>query len=92
MAIGREKTSVLGQLLHLSKIRPATAQRVKFAYRRIGTDQRALRRGQNRRNQTLRNLPRSVRSEFHFGHAYQPVRTERQLRPRELACIAGAHP
>ncbi len=55
-------------------------------------DQRGLRDRQDRRHQALPGLPPPVRLRLHLGHADQPVRAGRQLRPRELARAAGADP
>ena len=51
-----------------------------------------VRPGQDRRNQAVPGLPRAIRRRFHLGHAHQPVRAQRQLRPGEQPRAAGADP
>ena len=55
-------------------------------------DQRAVRDRQDRRHQAVPGLPQAVRLRLHLGDADEPLRPERQLRPRELARAAGADP
>ena len=45
----------------------------------------ALRAGQDRRHQAVRGLPQPVRRRLLLGHAHQPLRPGRQLRPRRSA-------
>ena len=51
-------------------------------HRTAGAHQRAVRGGQDRRHPPVRDLSGPVRVQLHLGHAHQPLRPRRQLRPR----------
>ncbi len=53
-------------------------------------DQRVLRPGQDRRHQAVPVVPPPVRLQLHLGHAHQPLRAERQLRPRRRSHVLPA--
>ena len=55
------------------------------AHRPAGADQRVVRDRQDRRHQAVPGLPPPVRLRLHLGDADQPLRAERQLRPRRAA-------
>ena len=55
-------------------------------------DERAVRDRQDRRHQALPGLPQAVRLRLHLRDADEPLRAQRQLRPRQLARAAGADP
>ncbi len=48
-------------------------------------DQRGVRDREDRRHQAVPVVPPPVRRQLHLGHADEPVRPERQLRPRRRA-------
>jgi hypothetical protein len=58
----------------------------------LGADQRALRHRQDRRHQAVRKLQPAVRATVFLGDADQPLRPQRQLRPGQQPCAAGADP
>ena len=78
------------QLVHLPPRVPAADHRGGPAHRAARAHQRGVRRRQDLRHQALPGLPRAVRLRLHLGHAHQPLRPERQLRPHRLARAAGA--
>ena len=82
--------TVPGQHVHLSARVSPTDERGVPAHRPAGIHQRAVRHRQDRRTQTLRKLQPAVRHQFHLGDADQPVRSERQFRPGEVARAARA--
>ena len=53
---------------------------------RARTNERAVRDREDRRHQALPVLSASVRLQLHLSHADQPVRAQRQLRPRVEPC------
>ena len=55
------------------------------AHRAARADQRVVRHRQDRRHQAVPGLPPAVRLRLHLGDADQPLRPERQLRPRPAA-------
>ena len=86
----RAAPDVPGLELHLPARLPATDQGGVPADRPAGGHQRALRHCQDRRREAVRKLPAAIRSAVHQRDADQPVRAERQLRPGQQPCAAGA--
>ena len=78
--------------LHLPAARAAADPGGGAADRSARAHQRVLRHRQDRRHQAVPGLPPPVRLQCHLADADQPVRSRRQLRPRELARAARADP
>ena len=63
----------------------AADHRGAAAHRTARADQRGVRDRQDRRHQALPGVPPAVRLRLHLGDADEPLRAERQLRPRRRA-------
>ena len=79
--VGVTKLLYLGQLVHLPAPRPPADHRGPAPHRPARADQRGVRPRQDHRHQAVRGLPPAVRLQLHLGHAHQPLRARRQLRP-----------
>ena len=64
--------------------------RGRAAHRPARADQRVVRDREDRRHQAVPGVPRAVRLRLHLGDADQPVRPERQLRPRPVGHVLPA--
>jgi multidrug efflux pump subunit AcrB len=72
--------SVPGQQLHLSARLPTTHSRGISPHGTVGTDERSLRRRQNRRHKNVRKLQQAIWDEFFFGDADESLRGTGQFR------------
>ena len=79
---GVEEAAVSRQLVHLPARRAAADDGRGAADRPARADQRGLRDRQDRRHQAVPGVSQAVRLRLHLGDADQPLRPERQLRPR----------
>ena len=75
----RQKVALPWQFLHLPQTGPSTPQGRRPPHRPPRTHQPMVCRRQNRRRQTLPGLPPPIWLRFHFRHAHQSLRLERQL-------------
>ena len=82
---GRREAAVPRLVLHLPEARAAADARGRAADRPARADQRVVRDRQDRRHQALPGLSPAVRLRLHLGHADQPLRAGRQLRPASRA-------
>ena len=80
--VPRRAAPLPGQLVHLSPRGRAADGRERPPHRAARAHQRAVRDRQDRRHQALSGLPHPVRLRLHLGDAHQPLRPQRQLRPR----------
>ena len=80
---GGGKTPIPRVLLHIPQVRQPPHRRGGAADRPSGAHQRVVCHRQDRGHQDVPGLPQAVRLRFHLGHANQPVRPGRQLRPQE---------
>ena len=78
--------------LHLPQVRRPADPRGQPADRPAGAHQRRLRHRQDRRRAAGAGPAPPVRRVLHLGDADQPLRSRRQLRPRDVARPAGDDP
>src|SRR5690606_4778388 len=89
---GREEAFVPGLFLHLPAARAAADEGGAPAHGTAREDQRVVRHREDRGNQGLPGVPQAVRVQRHLRDAHQPLRSRRQLQPRNLPRAAGTDP